>query len=772
MKNLFTLVLSISFVFLAYTQENSYIKKHQAYFEIPRESLFIHLNKSKLVKQESLWLKGYAINRQTDKLHQNLRNVNLAIYNYRGELLNSEMLLANEGVFLGQIKIDSTYQPGKYFLKAMTNYMNNFKEPDVFIESFEVIDKIDKPELPKQKLIIKTKPENQHLIYDLNNNLGIRISNSNGIGLKTSIELLENNKVVKKIKSSKNGLALLNFRPQQGKKYKIRATTAGGYSEDHLISDIRLSGISLQLNKVKDYLLFNIEATKDLNEENFTLFIHQEEKFLSKKIKLEKLNKSLAISIDQLFEGLNTILILKEGQPVLERLFFNQTSDVKKFNGNYTINQIKNTDSIQVSLNFNEKANLQLSASILPKDQITYNTNNSIIKNFRFRPYLTTESYLLIKTLDQSISIKELDIAMIMSESRYTKNILKYQRPKLNYKRQNGVKQTLNINQKLKPNDILLLGIGTRFNKEFTEYLNDRRKFEFENRYPINSEIQKFAIITKQRNFKAPKIKLNHKFNFQDHLDVDFSKYVTEQEKIDSETALSSSRIVANFTNTNQLDEVLISTSKNREKKKEIKLTRGDKEEITEDEVKRFFKLSVYLRYKGFKVLDQQGTFSVQTFSQRSISGSNEVAIILDGARLTDTSFLSNVPLNQFESVTINKSGFGEGLFGANGVIKLESRKTAIYGDDKDQLFTSIKIEDGFAPIKKFKNPNYTFYNTLAFKNLGTIAWFPNLIMKSENPKLSFKMVDTRLKSAVIFIEGISKNGQLHSYKIPIKLTK
>ncbi|QSS97397.1 hypothetical protein [Psychroflexus sp. ALD_RP9] len=771
MKHFITLAFTIFCVCQIFSQENPYIKKHQAYFDMPRESLFIHLNKSKLIKEESLWLKGYALNRQTDKLHQNITNVNLSIYNSQGQLLNSKMLLANQGIFISQVKIDSTYLPGKYFIKAMTNYMNNFKEPDVFIESFEVINEIKTPELPKQKFRIKIKPESQNLVYGLSNNLGIRVESLNHVGLKTNIDLIENNKIIKQIKSSKNGLALLNFKPQKGNEYKVRATTNGGYSEEYFINQIESSGICMQLKKIKDYLFFNIEATKDINVEDLTLFIHQEEKFLSKKLKLKDLNKGLAFPTDKLFQGLNTILILKDDQPLLERIFFNTTSDVTKFKGNYTINQVKNTDSIQVNLEFIEKSELQLSASVLPKNQITYNYHNNILKNFRFRPYLTPDSYSLIKSLGH-ISKAELDIVMLMSESRYTKNISKYKAPELNYERQNGVKQTLNINQKLKPNDILLLGIGTQFNKEFTEYLNNRRKFEFQNRYPINSEVQKFAIITKQRNFKAPKLALKHTFIFQDNFDINFNKYVPEQKSMYSETNLSSSRIVSNFTNTNQLDEVLISTSKKREKKNKVKLTRGDKEDITEDEVKRFFKLSVYLRYKGFKVLDQQGTFSVQTFSQRSISGSNEVAIILDGARLTDTSFLSNVPLNQFESVTINKSGFGEGLFGANGVIKLESRKTAIYGDDKDQLFTNVEIKDGFAPIKKFKNPNYNFYNTQVFKKLGTIAWFPNLQVKSEKPSLKLKIVDTKLDSIIIFIEGITKGGQLHSYKIPIAISK
>ncbi len=753
-----------------YAQKNAYIEKHEAYFDMPRESLFIHLNKSKFVDQETLWLKGYALDRQNNKLHQNITNVNLGVYNSKGQLKESKMLLANNGIFISQIEIDSTFTPGRYYLKAMTHYMNNFKESDVFIEAFEVVDQIKPLQLPNQELNIKVKAEGQNFVYNLKNKLGIKIENSNGQAVKATIKLLENNHIIKQVNSSNNGLASLNFTPVIGNNYQLNITTAGGFTKTHELKAITSSGFTLQLNKVKDYVYINISGTNDLKNQALTLFVHQESKFITKEFKLENKSKQFAIPQTKLFEGLNTILILKNGQPVIERIYFNKTSDVDEFRGTYSVNSMKNMDSLTVNLNFRNEEQLWLSASVLSKEQITYSTTNTIKKSFRFQPYIKPNSYKMIQSLNRNLSRAEMDIVMLLSESKFTQNIVNFTPPKRNYKRQNGANQVLRLNQKLKKNDVLLLGVATQFNKEFTEYLNDRTVFNYKNRYPITNEIQKFALVTQQRNFVAPDMTLEHKFVFQDQKKINFEDYVLTFTHQNPKTNISSSRIIANFTNTNELDEVLISTSKKSEKKKKIELVRGDKVEITKDEVKQFFKLSVYLRYKGFNVIDQQGTFSVRTFSQRSISGSNEVTIILDGARLSDTSFLSDIPLNQFESVTINRSGFGEGVFGANGVIKLESRRTALYGGENPDLFTEVKIKDGFAPIKQFKNPNYNFFDKTISKQLNAIAWFPNLIIPQDNTNQSLRILDNELNSIVIFIEGISEEGQLHSYKIPINL--
>jgi pyruvate-formate lyase len=129
--------------------------------------------------------------------------------------------------------------------------------------------------------------------------------------------------------------------------------------------------------------------------------------------------------------------------------------------------------------------------------------------------------------------------------------------------------------------------------------------------------------------------------------------------------------------------------------------------------------------------------------------------------------------LDQFESISINKDGFGQGPFGSGGIIALESRRKPLYEKDNDGMFTSIDVKEGYNEIKKYTNPNYTSYNSEMFKRLGSIAWFPNIEVQGgtqNNNSVDLKVVDTKLKEGIIYIEGISEDGQLHSYSIPIKL--
>ncbi len=171
------LLTILCFFILSVNAQESYIEKHQEYFELPRESIFVHTNKSIFMAGEYLWYKGYAIDRSTGTLSKDVRNIQVFVYDSIGSLIERSMVLANDGIFFNQIKLDSTYTPGRYYFKAMTNYMNNFKESDAYLHKFEVIDEVEKTNYNATDIKVNIRPEGQEIVYGLNANLGIKITN-------------------------------------------------------------------------------------------------------------------------------------------------------------------------------------------------------------------------------------------------------------------------------------------------------------------------------------------------------------------------------------------------------------------------------------------------------------------------------------------------------------------------------------------------------------------------------------------------------------------
>ena len=157
------------FFILSVNAQDSFLQRHQDYFELPRESIFVHTNKSVFTAGEHLWYKGYAIDRTNGKLSDNVRNIQVFVYDSIGNLIDKSMVLANKGIFFNQIKIDSTFTPGRYYFKAM----NNFKKSDAYFQRFEVIDEIVRSKRKAKDIEVVIRPEGQEIVYGLNTNLGI-----------------------------------------------------------------------------------------------------------------------------------------------------------------------------------------------------------------------------------------------------------------------------------------------------------------------------------------------------------------------------------------------------------------------------------------------------------------------------------------------------------------------------------------------------------------------------------------------------------------------
>jgi hypothetical protein len=713
---------------------------------------------------EYLWYKGYAIDRSTGKLSKDVRNIQVFVYDSIGSLIERSMVLANDGIFFNQIKLDSTYTPGRYYFKAMTNYMNNFKESDAYLHKFEVIDEVEKTNYNATDIKVNIRPEGQEIVYGLNANLGIKITNDIGKPEQSSLTLLEDNEPIRELKSSTSGLAKINFRPAKGKAYKIKATTLGGFEKLIPIENIKPKGTSLQLNDLKDYIYLTIETTFSDKKEDWQLVIFKNKQIVSVEIDMNDTIKSIALEKNKLFKGLNTIQLLRGGKAVLERLYLNKTNDKSEFEGDYEVKKVEKQDSLILSLDFKSNSKLMLSASILPKENITYRSQQSIIKTLRLKPYINHDDYKSFFDYNTPSNLNELDLLLLMSKSRYTINLKTSEPPTLQFERQNGFEQRLSLLDKIKKDDELIIGLESKFNKEFTRELDSSRVFYLRNRYPVIGEKLKYAITTKQNKFKGPKLSLktNVVFAINDSLsrkEVDTLPFIKDNQ-------ISKDKLVTSYTNTNELDEVVIKASAQPEDEFNRRSIYERKEKITEKIIQQNYKLSVYLRTLGFQVNE--------TFNDLEVCIRNErVIIVLDGARLSDGSILANVTLEQFESVTINKFGIGSRF--NTPTVTLESRKTPLYQNKPKAIFTTMTVKKGYEPSKKYESLNYTIYDSEMFRKLGVISWFPNIVVSQntqENNSVELKIVDTGLKDAMIYIEGISEDGQLHSYNFPIELKK
>lgn len=763
-------LLAFFSLFFFYTNaQKSFIEKYKEYFELPRESIYVHTNKSIFINGETIWFKGYAVDRTTNTLNDLVRNVQVSVYDQRGNKIEESMVLASEGIFVNQIKIDSTYEAGRYYLKAMTNYMNNFKESDAYFQTFNVVNEIENERKNPKKLELIVRPEGHSITYGLEANVGIKVINDLGYPEDSEIEIFEDNTVIRSVTANNSGLARVSFIPKKDKLYKVSVKSRNGLRKSVELQDINNKGTSLHLSDTPGHIILKIENTAISNDDDFELVMYQDEEIVSLDIDINKPSQLIAIEKNKLFKGLNTFQLLKNGEGVSERLYYNTINDKTQFDGDIRVSHLQKEDSIRLDFNFNTKEKLNLSASFLDRQNLSNTTNNDIIKALRIKPYVNLEDYRLLFNGFSMKNDKEIDFILSMSKGRFFDNINQSLSPKPSFKRKNGFDQIVYLQQKKSSDDQLLIGLESKFNREIVKEIGGSRTLFLKNQYPVIGEDIQFSIIKKDRKFVGPRIKLVTEVSFKDNHPLKMSEMDTLEryKQID----LPRNRLISNFKGATELDEVVIKAPP-KEINKGISVN-GKTEEVTERLYQRFFKLSVYLRTKGYLVNDSPNQFSVSNYYPRSISGDNKLLILLDGTPLVDPGFLSNILLDQFESITIDDTGFGYGIRGANGVIELKSRETPLFEDDFDRPFSKVEIKEGFSNIDRFSVANYTNYDNIVFKSLGAISWKPVLIVNNgENgsEEVNLKIKDTHLKNLIIHIEGISKSGELHSYKIPLDL--
>ncbi len=159
-----------------FSQSNPKIElAYPEYFNLPRETLYMHLNKTTFVSGEEIWFKTYTYNCRQNMIFKETTNIYIGIYNNKGEQVKNQLHLAQNGLAQGSILIDSTFTSGTYFIKASTNWMRNFKEQNGYIQKILILDEnYSENQITESSYDIQFLPEGGHCIANTKNQIAFK----------------------------------------------------------------------------------------------------------------------------------------------------------------------------------------------------------------------------------------------------------------------------------------------------------------------------------------------------------------------------------------------------------------------------------------------------------------------------------------------------------------------------------------------------------------------------------------------------------------------
>lgn len=799
--NHFLLTLLLFFFSIGLNAQNNSSSSRSAqqanndYFSVPRETLYLHLDKSTYITGEEIWFKGYAYDRQNNLPSFGSTNLNVQLFNQEGKELYSGLFFGSRGNFRGNIKIDSTWNNGSYYLRASTNWMNNFIEDESYIKKIEIIKESISKEIVTEKLRydFQLLPEGGYLVSDTDNSIGFKLINNRGYGVhfdKGYVVDDQENRIVSFV-SNRFGMGKFNIHLRLGKKYKAVIQFKNGEKIQVPFPQIQTKGIAINVdNMPRDYALIefntNTKTLEDLNGDHYYLLVKQNH--LSKKIPLHflpnELKRRISLKRDVFYPGINTLTVFKEKTPIAERLLFNSFDKIVEdisASGNKTI---KDSLSINIKVPAKKGVRYDLSISVLPEGTKSNNPNDNIYSAMVLRPYLKglIENEIYYFTDVDRKKRYDLDLLLITQGwSKYSWKRIFNNKPNILYGFNQGYKLKGKIQGKNKDDIYKLYMHPTIYQKGHFIDVDNTNSFELPNFFPEKGEEIKLSGVTSDDVFVEPRLYLQilldqHKKPLNDIV-------ISQQNNIESKNINKSIKIPKGFIadNIEVLDEVLLKAkskeeSENTSKVPLLKYIKNNSKKITPKIARDFPVILDYIKSVGrFYIRDQRPVTSDVVIYSRAPSSINfptQVPVFVDNVELRgDKSILTVLRTNEVDRIYIDKISYGLGARGGAGAsIRIFTRKVPLGSKiDVDENSVEYTMEKGFEPVKEFYNPGYSNYLDLGFIDYGLIHWQPWVDFNKDGFG-TFKIKNTNLENITLFIEGMGSDGSLISKIQTIRL--
>jgi hypothetical protein len=767
-----------------FSQEKTAADAYIEYFKVPRESLFMHTNKTTFLPGEEIWFKVYAYDRKSQLSSKATANIHLRMFDKDGKQIDDKLFLAKDGYAYGSIEIDSTFATGDYYLKASTNWMKNFAEDDAFVTQIKIINpkSDDKTkQVSDKEYDVQFLPEGGHILADVKNVVGIKAIDDTGKGSQASGVIVDTEGAeVASFNSNSRGLGRFSFTPKNGQIYTAKVTLSNGKEVDIPLPESKEKGISIQVNNLKsDNVMINLTTNQQSLEEvvgkTYELLIHKDGEIKVVPVTFTTTQRKIAIPKKDLFKGINTVTLFDENQnPIVERMFFNDAL-VKQ---HQVVLQKAKTDydSIVYDLRANSDLPVSINASIsvLPKGTLSYSPKHNIASAFYLQPHLkgTIENPSYYFTNVNRKKRYELDVLLLTQGwSRYSWKDIFDNPPEIKHIFESGLAITGALNSDLNKITGLIMYPSVHHNSINLSY-DDTGKFNIENLFLVKGEYLSFSAFTRNGKAKKPGIAMSFPQapSFRETLNV--KEYQQNFTSFYSNKSTSFDGFISQERDV--LDEIVLTATVDKKKRKEYQLkTTGKIYGITRETDKRYMNLSQFLDNKGFAINYNSGFIAATTIRHLN-PNKNPVVVFLDNSQLNDYDMVARSPLHQFEDIYIDDS-YNSNLISIGGevavfatVIKLFSRRTPMeVNPTKLKVQQAVRVPYGFEPRKEFYAPKYGDFGSDLFREVGTIAWKPNVTIES-NSINSVNILDTGLGEVTFYIEGITSEGDLISQIINV----
>ena len=776
MKNKLT-VFTLLLCFIGWAQDKSSTsdeleKTYLEYINIPREVIFVHLNKGLYVKGEALAFNAYVFEKQTKQLSESTTTLYCEILDNDQNRVGVKMLKVVNGTVSNQFDISEEYKPGTYTFKAYTNWLRNFPENNHFEANFTVV---DREELNNnyeynevENIDAQFLPEGGHLLEGVINTVGVVVKKENGRAFKNaSGYILENDKKITEFYTNHLGIGILTMKPKLGVNYKaVLKLTNHNVEFDFPI--VRERGVSLAVNS-EDQIIIQLNTNESTLESikgnTYKVMVHNGSKSFVIDTQLEDYKTILIIDKDQLDEGIQIITVFNEKNvPILERLLFIHKEKNRAYVSKATVSK-RRTDSVFFNLEFANIINdstgySKLSVSILPQETLAYEENSDIYSQIYLKPYVKGEIEKAPYYFNKINRKKkyELDLLLLTQGwSSYSWDSIFKKDQQIKYVFETGITARLEI--KKRNHRKFMIHKLQHTNLDVIEIPKNEESFKVNGLFPKEKEQLLLSYINSSGKIK--RTSLNAYFSpssipsFNKSSDLGFAILPTI--KVDSEPF---------FEDAEELETIVINADKIRERN--LKNTSRGTVDYFNDFKRNSTQLVTYLSNRGYRTSNYNGQFILED-PRRSSNG--PPIIVIDGAIYRDTSVLINFTFDQVDYIEIFRNGTGAPQYkrpNQGDVIKITTNPKLRRKISLDRI-SEFSFPIHYSSNKEFYKPKYSLINSDFYNYYAVYDWKEELSISNSN-NVNFSCRYNGSQAFKLIIEGVTSNGQLIHEVIDLNL--
>jgi hypothetical protein len=758
----------------------------------PQEKVYLHMDKDYYAAGETMWFKAYVLLQGQPSL--SATNLYVELVDKSGNVIMKKLMSVGGATSSGAFELPDNQKPGQYQLRAYTAWMLNFDAEYLFYKNIEIFDPL-KPATPPVKPVsnefsVQFFPEGGNLIAGVPGRVAFKAIDQLGFPIEVN-GIVQNIKgeTVALVKTTRDGMGMLDLTPATGDTYKALVQTPKGQQKTILFPVVKTSGVGLKVfNKGTRIFYQTLPATKDNPMYNNLMIVAQMQQHIVYKAKLNAAEGQMSgfIPTKELPSGIIQLTIFNsDGLPLAERIAFVRKNDFLTLAlQNTSINtqpRQKNTLEIKVP----DTMLTSISVSITDADQIVKDQDeNNILSNLLLtsdlKGYISNPAQYFKDT--DPATLGGLDLVMMTNGWRRFswEKVLHNYMPEIKYPYEQG---------------LLLKGVATT-NKGASTLSNG--KVDFILKQPVDTSTAFSSVTTNDKGeFAVDRLQfvdtINVFYRANDpnkawkDINVKFEPHFFEKNEV--VTLPSPFRPTVEIDN-GVLRSYLSTVSENIAVNRSIAQKPIFLKEVNVREKRLSKAQSVEQRYAtgmfsasdGYAfdlTRDEAGSLSIFQYLQSKVPGltinlQDAVSpglmwrggppVLFLNEMPTNISMLNNINIGDVAFIKVLRPTFVGGFGGSSGAIAVYTRKGGDNKNDVDTHGFEKYRKGGYNIVKEFYAPDYTVrkeIHILQDKRL-TLYWNPNLIADTitHTAKISFFNNDFTRRFRIV-VEGMGEDGTI-----------